>query len=90
MAQLGMDADAIDQLGNQLQHQADEIGTLVNTINHIVGQMQADWWGPDAQRFCNEWWPQHQRELITAQQNVSGLAQSAHNNASQQRQVSNQ
>lgn len=89
MAQLGMDADVIEQLGRQLKQQAGEIGNTINQINNLVGQMQQSWWGPDAQRFCNDWWPQHRNELQHAQQNIDGLGQSALNNATEQRNVSN-
>ena len=88
MAQLGMDADVVEQMGNQLRQQANEIGTVINQINNLVGQMEAHWWGPDAQTFCNDWWPQHRQELQAAQQNIDGLGQSALNNATDQRNVS--
>jgi uncharacterized protein YukE len=88
MAQLGMDADVIEQLGRALKQQAGEIANTINQLNHLVGQMQSNWWGPDAQTFCNDWWPQHRNELMTAQHNIDGLGQSALNNATEQRNVS--
>lgn len=89
MAQLGMDVDAIEQLGHQLRDSiAPQITDLINAINHVVGSMEASWWGPDAQTFCHDWWPQHQKELHNAYQAIHGLGQSALNNAQDQRTVS--
>lgn len=88
MTQLGMNADAVEQIGRQLQQQADQIQTIVNHINSLVGNMQQNWWGPDAQTFCNDWWPQHRNELAAVGNSINGLGQSALNNASEQRNVS--
>ena len=88
MAQLGMDADVVEGLGHQLKQQAQEIGNVINQINHIVGQLESNWWGPDAQTFANDWWPQHRTELNNALNNIDGLGQSALNNATEQRNVS--
>lgn len=88
MAQLGMNADVVEQIGNQLRQQANEITNVINQINHLVGTMESNWWGPDAQTFCNDWWPQHRTQLAAAGQSIDGLGQSALNNASAQRSVS--
>jgi uncharacterized protein YukE len=84
-----MDVDAIEHLGRQLRDTiAPQITDLINAINHVVGSMEASWWGPDAQAFCHDWWPQHQKELHAAYVAIQGLGQSALNNAQDQRAVS--
>jgi uncharacterized protein YukE len=89
MAQLGMDADAVEHLGHQLRDQiAPQISDLINAINGVVGNMEKSWWGPDAQAFCHQWWPQHQKELHNAFLAIQGLGQAALNNAHDQRAVS--
>jgi uncharacterized protein YukE len=88
MSQLGMNADVVEQLGHQLKQQAADIAGIVTHINGLVGNMEQNWWGPDAQTFCNNWWPQHRTELTNVQHNVDGLGQSALNNATEQRNVS--
>lgn len=88
MTQLGMNADAVEQIGNQLKSQADAINGIINQINGLVNNMQQNWWGPDAQTFCNDWWPQHRTELTNVGHNIQGLGQSALNNAHDQRSVS--
>ena len=88
MTQLGMNADVVEQLGRQLKQQAADIAGIINQINSLVGNMEQNWWGPDAQTFCNTWWPQHRTELTNVQNSVDGLGQSALNNATEQRNVS--
>jgi len=83
-----MNPDAVENVGHQLKNQASEINNIVSQLNNVVSSMEADWWGPDAQTFCNDWWPKHKQELTQAATNIDGLGQSALNNASEQRQVS--
>lgn len=89
MARQGMDVDAVEAIGRQLQGLADQIKSLEGQINGKVHQLPSLWDGKDAQVFVNDWWPQHQKTLGTVAESVRGLGQSALNNASEQRQVSN-
>jgi uncharacterized protein YukE len=88
MARMGMDVDQVEQAGRQLKSQASQIGNLVAQIDRVVNGLTGIWDGQDAQRFVHEWWPQHKRSLTAAQQEIDGLGQSALNNASEQRSVS--
>jgi len=88
MAQLGMNVEVVEQLGRQLKTQAANIGSMINQINGMVGTMEQNWWGQDAQTFCHDWWPQHRAQLVNIQHAIDGLGQSALNNAGEQRNVS--
>jgi uncharacterized protein YukE len=88
MARLGMDAEQVENTGRQLKSQAANIGSMVAQIDKIVNSLTSVWDGQDAQQFVHDWWPQHKKALLAAQQQIDGLGQSALNNASEQRQVS--
>lgn len=84
----GMNVDQVENLGRQLQGKGDEIDALMNAINGLIDQLQADWKGQDATEFKG-WWDQtHRPGLIALRDAIKGLGQSALNNASEQRQVS--
>ena len=85
---MGMDVEAVENSGRQLKTQANEIGNLVSQIDRLVNSLTSVWDGADAKQFVSEWWPQHKKSLLNAQQQIDGLGQSALNNASEQRQVS--
>jgi WXG100 family type VII secretion target len=86
--QMGMDVEQVEQAAKQLQQQAAKIGEAVNQLNSVVSGLTAIWQGPDATRFVNDWWPKHKQALVAAQHEIEGLAQSARNNASEQRTTS--
>jgi uncharacterized protein YukE len=88
MARMGMDVDAVEGVSKQLKAQAQQIGTLVAGIDKIVSGLTGVWDGPDAHTFVTNWWPQHKKELLTAQTQIDGLGQSAWSNAQEQRNVS--
>lgn len=88
MAREGMDVDAVEAIGRQLQGLADQIANVQGQINGKVQQLPGLWDGKDAQVFVQEWWPQHQKTLHAVAESVRGLGQSALNNAAEQRQVS--
>ncbi|MDH6246235.1 WXG100 family type VII secretion target [Mycobacterium sp. OTB74] len=88
MAQLGMDADAVENAARQLKAQADQIGSLLAQIDKTVNGLSSIWHGQDATQFVTQWWPQHKKSLAAAQSAIAGLGQSAQNNATEQRQVS--
>lgn len=88
MARMGMDVDAVEQVGRDLQLQSGQLADLVGRIDRVVAGLPSIWDGPDASRFVNEWWPQHKAALVQLKDSVHGLGQSALNNASEQREVS--
>ncbi len=88
MARMGMDVEAVEGVSKQLKAQAQQIGTLVAGIDKIVTGLTGVWDGPDAHTFVTNWWPQHKKELLSAQTQIDGLGQSAWNNAQEQRNVS--
>jgi uncharacterized protein YukE len=88
MTRMGMDADGVENSGRQLKAHAAGIGNLAAQLDKIVSALPSVWQGADAQSFVNDWWPQHRKALVAAQQQVDGLGQSALNNASEQRKVS--
>jgi uncharacterized protein YukE len=87
MAQMGMDVDAVEAAGRDLQAKAQSIDTIVAQVIRSVASLSAVWDGRDAQAF-NASWPAIQKALTAAGQSVAGLGQSALNNASEQRQAS--
>jgi uncharacterized protein YukE len=89
MARMGMDVDQVEQAGRQLKTQAGKIDALIKEINGVVTGLASVWDGADAQRFVNDWWPKHRQALVAAQHEIDGLGQSALNNATEQRGVSN-
>lgn len=88
MARMGMDVDAVEQIGKALQSQANALGDLIRQMDGSVNHLPSIWEGKDANDFVQVWWPQHRKALQAAQQQVHGLGQSALNNASEQRNVS--
>lgn len=88
MAQLGMDVDAVEAAGRQLQAKAQSIDAVVANLDKTVASLSGVWDGKDAHAFINEWWPDHRKALAAASTSVAGLGQSALNNASEQRKAS--
>jgi uncharacterized protein YukE len=88
MARLGMDVDQVESAGRALKDRAAAIDNVVVAIDKVVKTLPSVWEGPDAQKFVNEWWPEHRKQLVAAGTTVAGLGQSALNNASEQRDVS--
>ncbi|HEX4443165.1 MAG TPA: CHAP domain-containing protein [Galbitalea sp.] len=88
MARMGMDVDAVAAAGHELQAKAQSIDSVVSNLDGIVNKLNGVWAGKDAEVFINEWWPAHKKDLTAASTSISGLGQSALNNASEQRQVS--
>jgi len=88
MAFEGMDVDAVTSLAGQLDAQASQITSTINAIDGIVSNMEANWKGADASEFQGWWLSQHKPALQSAEQAVSGLAQSARNNVSAQQSAS--
>jgi len=83
-----MDVEAVEQTGRGLQRAGESVATLVNSIERTVNGLSSVWEGPDARRFVSEWWPAHKATLLTVGERISGLGQSALNNAAEQRGIS--
>lgn len=88
MSIVGMDVDAVEGLAGQLEHQAAAIDGVINQINNLISQLQGVWKGHDAVEFEGWWNQQHRPALASAREAISGLGQSARNNASAQRDAS--
>jgi WXG100 family type VII secretion target len=88
MAKLGMDDQAVRALAGQLDGHAKAIAGLVGQIEGVVSRMHVSWHGDDATSFVNWWHNQHRPALQRAHDAITGLAQSARNNATEQDRVS--
>jgi len=84
----GMDVDQVTSIAHQLHNQAEQIQTVINTINGLVNQLPGVWHGKDATEFEGWWNNQHRPALQNAAAAIDGLHQSALNNVSQQQQAS--
>jgi len=84
---MGMDVEAVENVGRQLKQSAASVDTIVGTLDRTVSGLSSVWEGPDAQRFAQSW-PTFRKSLLAAQASVAGLGQSALNNASEQREAS--
>jgi uncharacterized protein YukE len=83
-----MDPDVVEQIGQRLKAQAQQIEGVIHAIEGLVTEAMHAWEGPDSQQF-HEWWnSQHRPALTSAQQAIDGLGTSAINNAHDQRAVS--
>jgi uncharacterized protein YukE len=88
MAKVGLDPDLVDKLSRDLKAQADSIQHVITTVDGLVRNIPSIWTGKDAQDFEGWWVHEHRINLEKARVAVEGLATSAHNNASEQREVS--
>lgn len=80
----GMDVVEVTRLAQRLANQAVEIQSTIGMIDGIASRISESWSGPDATEFVGWWYHQHRPALQRAQSDLSGLAQSALNNAQQQ------
>ncbi len=88
MALIGMDVDAVNQLAADLRNQAGAIDQVISAVNNLVAHSQEIWKGQDASNFAGWWDNQHRPALQHVRDEITGLATSAHNNATEQSQVS--
>ena len=58
----GMNVDDVEATGRALQARAADIEVLIRDVDRQVGS--TSWVGPDAERFKNQWWPEHRRNLV--------------------------
>ena len=89
MAQLGMDIDAVTQHGTSLKHIGDnDLPQLIVRVDALIGDIQNNWWGQDAQQFHSSWTSTFRPSFQTIANAISGYGQSAVINAQAQQQVS--
>ncbi len=86
MAMTGMVIEEVRQTAGELKQISGEIQGLMQRLDGKVSS--TTWEGPDAQRFKNDWWPQHRATLQKIVTDLEGLGQSALNNASEQESAS--
>lgn len=82
----GMSVAEVEALGNALAKAADDLAAHARVLDQLV--KSAAWAGPVASKFKQQWWPGHRSRLVQLQSDLRGFAQSAQNNASEQRTAS--
>ena len=86
MAVWGLDVQQVRQLSKQMTHEAD---TIQQTLSKLTSALQAaQWTGPDAQKFRNEWSSSHTTALKSVIQALQNAGQMAARNANAQEQTS--
>lgn len=83
----GMDIPQVRNLANTMRSKADEIEGIMNQLTNQLGQAQ--WVGPDRQRFEGDWSGQYCTSLRNVAQGLRDAATNADSNAAQQEQASN-
>jgi uncharacterized protein YukE len=83
MAFEGMDVAAVQGISKQLANQATAIGTVISTVDSIVGNAGSVWQGPDVSKFVADW-HSHKSALTSAQTAITHLSQKAMQNANTQ------
>jgi hypothetical protein len=83
-----MDADAVEAAGRALRERAGRISSLIAALDRSVQQLTSHWDGEDSRRLAQRDWPDARRALQRLRAEIEGLAQSALNNAAEQRGVS--
>jgi uncharacterized protein YukE len=89
MGMLGLDPVVVERIGNQLQHQADQIHQVITAVEALINEAEGAWHGPDASQFRDWWQQQHKPNLMHAADAVAGLGRSAIANANEQINTSN-
>lgn len=82
----GMDVAEVEDLGRFLQQRSERLRRIVQEVNRAV--YSVPWEGGVALQFGQQHWPAHRARLQAAADQLHGLAQSALNNAAEQRAVS--
>jgi uncharacterized protein YukE len=83
-----MNVEEVERLGKQLQGTyAAEIRRFMSEIEKLVNNTNGIWIGKDGNDF-RSWWPAKRNALRAIAEDLHGFGQSALNNASEQRTVS--
>lgn len=85
MPKVGMDVEQVEAGGNALKRHGATVEGLIREIDVVIRDLAGVWGGRDYDRFAHQWWPAHRTALRRAGEAISGLGQSALNNASEQR-----
>jgi uncharacterized protein YukE len=80
----GMNVEAVESLAQQLKVRAQGVLAISGRIDSVVQQLNEVWQGPEATDFQGWWFHQYRPALHAAAEAVTGLGQSALNNAQQQ------
>lgn len=88
MTRLGMDVEAVESVGRQLNQHGSRIRATMGAVDTLVGQAGGQWWGARGRRFVEEWRTLHRPALVRLAEAVEGLGRSALNNAAEQRTAS--
>ena len=88
MSRLGMDPDAVEAAGHALRERAGRISALIPALDRSVQRLTSHWDGEGSRRLAQRDWPEARRNLQRLRAELEGLAQSALNNAAEQRGVS--
>jgi pimeloyl-ACP methyl ester carboxylesterase len=82
----GMHIGEVEDLANVLRRAADDLVRYQSQLQRLV--QSSKWEGPVAVRFKQQWWPGHRTRLGQLGNDLRGFAQSAANNAAEQRRAS--
>jgi hypothetical protein len=86
MTLTGMNPAEVRQLAEQLRRGSEQLRNIVSQVDGRIAH--SSWAGRDSEIFKHQWWPAHRRALLLAAESVSGLGQSARNNADEQERAS--
>ena len=86
----GMDVDAVRQIASKLDNQGESLLHAISSVDSLVTNIEQVWRGQDSSDFAGWWRQQHRPALVQASDAITGLAQSARNNAGAQDLASSQ
>ncbi len=81
---IGMDSGEVRSYAARLRGQAGALMAVIGQVDGIIHQISQHWHGSAAAEFVSTWQHRHRPNLMRIHQQLSGLAQSADNNAQQQ------
>jgi|EndMetStandDraft_8_1072994.scaffolds.fasta_scaffold209637_2 uncharacterized protein YukE len=55
MSMMGMDPDQIENIGRQVQHQAQAVQQVMTAVDGLISQAEQAWKGQDADQFRDKW-----------------------------------
>jgi uncharacterized protein YukE len=87
MAFLGMNVEEVQALSTQMSSAAQEITSILNQVTSALSNAQ--WVGPDHDRFVSDWSTLHSQALTTVANGLTEASQKASQNAQQQTEASN-
>ena len=88
MAQMGMDADAVESKARELASRGEQLSRTIQRIDRDVAVLSAQWEGADRRMLTRAAWPQRRAELSRLQQGLADASAVLNRQASEQRRVS--